>query len=323
MDHVTSEQFAESVRAAIGTVNQFYGQIDRLNSLLKAALTSGQDRFTVLGGIPPQPGKRKDARVIRYDYGHLYHVDGTESDEDNDYEGALDEDLDGDEEGKKPRAPKRSIEIFPDQQVLAVRTVLFDPFRPQELEPQILYVGMTDWRCGSKKTTPKGGQPFRLKRYMVSRVLRAFDHRTDVRGGERLSTKATAEARSGRSCAFREKHRSIARSPGVDPGICWKATLYVQLPVDHRRRLRSPIPDLSNYLRPADCCSRGCKQVEFALIEGWGCDRPRLGGIVSWHERRSSHGNFDDSDHGGNLVSATPGHAEWRLLLLTLCPKPI
>ena len=192
MDHVTPEQFAESVRAAIGSVNQFYGQIDRLNSLLKAALTSGQDRFTVLGGIPPQPGKRKDARVIRYDYGYLYHVDATEGDEDDDYEGALDEDSDADEEHKKPRAPKRSIEIFPDQPVLAVRTVLFDPVRPQELEPHILYVGMKDWGCGSKKTTPKAGQPFRLKRYMVSRVLRAFDHRTDLGSGQRLSTKAIA-----------------------------------------------------------------------------------------------------------------------------------
>lgn len=192
MDHVTPEEFAESVRAAIGTVNQFYGQIDRLNSLLKAALTSGQDRFTVLGGIPPQPGKRKDARVIRYDYGDLYQVDASEGDEDLDDEDVLGEDVDGDEEHKKPRAPKRSIEIFPEQQVLAVRTVLFDPIRPQELEPHILYVGMTDWRCGSKKTTPKAGQPFRLKRYMVSRVLRAFDHRTNVRDGERLSTKAIA-----------------------------------------------------------------------------------------------------------------------------------
>ena len=127
-----------------------------------------------------------------HDYGYLYHADAIEGDEDDDYEGALDEDLDADEEHEKPRAPKHTIEIFPDQPVLAVRTVLFDPIRPQELEPHILYVGMTDWGCGSKKTTPKAGQPFRLRRYMVSRVLRAFDHRTDVRGGERLSTKAIA-----------------------------------------------------------------------------------------------------------------------------------
>ena len=144
----------------------------------------------MLGGIPPQPGKRKDARVIRYDYGYLYHADASEGDEDD--EDALDEDSEGDEEDKPPRASKHTIEIFPDQPVLAVRTVLFDPIRPQELEPHILYVGMTDWGCGSKKTTPKAGQPFRLRRYMVSRVLRAFDHRTDLRGGERLSTKAIA-----------------------------------------------------------------------------------------------------------------------------------
>ena len=76
--------------------------------------------------------------------------------------------------------------------MLAVRTVLFDPIRPQELEPQILYVGMTDWRRGVEKTAPKAGQPFRLKSYMVSRVLRAFDHRTDHGNNQRLSTKATA-----------------------------------------------------------------------------------------------------------------------------------
>ena len=180
------------MRSAIGSVNQFYGQIDRLNSLLKAALTSGQDRFTLLGGIPPQPGKRKDARVIRHDYGYLYHADASEDDDDIDDEDTLDEDVDGDEEHNKPRAPKHATEIFPDQPVLAVRTVLFDPVRPQELEPQILYVGMTDWGCGAKKTTPKGGQPFRLKRHMVCRVLRAFDHRTDHGSGQRLSTKAIA-----------------------------------------------------------------------------------------------------------------------------------
>ncbi len=207
MDHVTPEQFAESVRSAIGCVNQFYGQIDRLNSLLKAALTSGQDRFTVLGGIPPQPGKRKDARVIRYDYGYLYHADASEGDEDDDYEGGIDEESEGDEEGKKPRVPKKNIEIFPDQKVLAVRTVLFDPIRPQELEPQILYVGMTEWRCGSKKTTPKDGQPFRLKRYMVSRVLRAFNHRTNAQGDQRLTTKATAVG--GRSSGQHTADRTL------------------------------------------------------------------------------------------------------------------
>ena len=206
MDNVTSEQFAESVRSAIGTVNQFYGQIDRLNSMLKAALTSGQDRFSVLGGIPPQPGKRKDARVIRCDYGDLYHADAAEGDDDLNDEDVLDDDLDADED-KPPRAPKHTIEIFPDQPVLAVRTVLFDPIRPQELEPHILYVGMTDWGCGSKKTTPNAGQPFRLKRYMVSRVLRAFDHRTDHGSGQRLSTKATAVG--GRSSGQHTAERTL------------------------------------------------------------------------------------------------------------------
>ncbi len=75
--------------------------------------------------------------------------------------------------------------------MLAVRTVLFDQIRPQELEPHILYMGMTDWGCGPKKTTPKAGQPFRLKRYMVPRVLRAFDHQSGHGSGQRLSTKAT------------------------------------------------------------------------------------------------------------------------------------
>jgi hypothetical protein len=110
MNNVTPEQFAESVRSAIGTVNQFYGQIDRLNSLLKAALTSGQDRFTVLGGIPPQPGKRKDARVIRHDYGYLYHADASEGDDDDDYEGGIDEESESDEEGKTPRRTLRSFQ---------------------------------------------------------------------------------------------------------------------------------------------------------------------------------------------------------------------
>ena len=120
---------------------------------------------------------------------------------------ALGEDSEGNEEGKKPRAPKKSIEIFPDQEVLAVRTVLFDPIRRQELEPQILYVGMTDWGCGSKKTTPKTGQPFRLRRHMVWRVLRAFDQRTEVGCGERLSTRAIAVG--GRSSGPRTPDREL------------------------------------------------------------------------------------------------------------------
>ena len=190
MKDVTPEQFAESVRAAIGTVTHFYGQIDRLNAALREELTSDPDRFSVLGGIPPQPGRRQDSRVIRCDYGTLYHVDAAEGDDDVEEE-ELDDDLETGEESERPRRQSRVIELLPDQLVLAVRTLLFQPRRPEELEPQIIYTVLTDWRCSSQESASKARGAFRIKRYMAARVLRAINPLADTPVGGRITTKAT------------------------------------------------------------------------------------------------------------------------------------
>ena len=193
MENISPEQFAESVKTAIGTVTHFYSQIDRLNSSLNEALTSDEDGFSILGGIPPQPGRRKDARVIRYDYGFLFSGDNA-SDGDLDEED-LDDVLGADDELDKPKRRKRFVEIFPDQPVLVLHTVLYDPKRSDQLEPTILYAALNEWRCGTKQTKSKEDEAFRLRRYMSWRVIRAINHRTNASAGGRISTRAIVTGR--------------------------------------------------------------------------------------------------------------------------------
>ena len=195
MDNFTPQQFADSVRAAIGTVRHLYGQIDRLNASLKEALKSEPDRFLVLGGLPPQPGKRKEFRVIRYDYGALYCADALDIDEDLDEDESV-VDLDSDDELESPRRKQRAIELMPDQPVLVVRTILYDIRQPDDIEPQILYAALDEWRCGAKLTAPKDGEPFRLKHYMANRIIRAITPRNDKQTGDRLATNAIVIGRS-------------------------------------------------------------------------------------------------------------------------------
>lgn len=97
----------------------------RSNASLKEALTSEPDRFVVLGGIPPRPGKRKESRVIRNDYGSLYHADALDIDDDLD-EDESGVDVDSDDELESPRPKTRAIELMPDQPALVVRTILYD-----------------------------------------------------------------------------------------------------------------------------------------------------------------------------------------------------
>ncbi len=194
MNDVTAEQFAESVQAAIGTVTHLYGQIDRLNAALKDALTTEPDRFSLLGGIPPAPAKGRPFRVIRYDYGGLYQVD-TADGEDDIEDDELDTDVDAGDESESKR-PSGALELLSDQPILAVRVLLFDAKRPEGLEPQILYAAMTDWVCGSKLTKPKAGEPFRLRRRMLLRIVRAINPRMlAAPPGERVRTKATVIGR--------------------------------------------------------------------------------------------------------------------------------
>ena len=189
MDNFTPQQFADSVSAAIGTVRHLYDQIDRLNASLKEALTSEPDRLLFLGGLPPRPGKRKEFRVIRYDYGALYRADALDIDEDLDEDESV-ADLDSDDEVESPRRKKSPIELMPDQPVLVVRTILYDIRQPDDIEPQILYAALDEWRCGAKLTTPKDGEPFRLKHYMANRFIRAIAPRNDRQTGDRLATNA-------------------------------------------------------------------------------------------------------------------------------------
>ena len=196
MENVSPEQFAESVRTAIGTVTHFYSQIDRLNSMLKEVLTTGDNEFSMLCEIPRQPERRKGtARVIRYDYGFLFTADASDVDEDTDIEDELAEDNEVDEETKKPKKKGRRVEIREDQPLLVVHTILYDRKRPDDVEPRIIYAGLDKWHCGTKQTKPKQNEPFRLRRYMAWRVIRAINHRTSASVGGRISTRAIVTGR--------------------------------------------------------------------------------------------------------------------------------
>ncbi len=196
MNDVTPQQFAESVRAAIGTVRHFYTQIDRLNTALRDALVCDPDRLTVLGGLPPKPEMESNFRVIRYDYGLVYHGGVCDDEDDVDEGPGGDDPLEDGDDGETPQKKARTIDLFPHQPVLPVRILLYHPRRPDELEPQIVYAALTDWRRGTKQAKPKECEAFRIKRYMVARLVRIIHHRmSDTPVGERLESKATVVGR--------------------------------------------------------------------------------------------------------------------------------
>lgn len=200
MSEFSTEEFADSVRAAIGTVNHLCIQVDRLNASLRDALTSEPDALTVVSRLGSSQGKRRhDFRVVRFDHGVLFHADPVDGDEDLDDEEDLDEELETGDDAGPSRRKKRVVELSPDQPLLAVRTLLYDHKKPDDLEPQILYAVLGNWRVGDKPSKSKSGDLLRLKYHMANRILRALDHRTTVSSGNRLRTKAIVigKGRSG------------------------------------------------------------------------------------------------------------------------------
>lgn len=196
MDKFTPQQFADSVKAAIGTVDHLFTQLDQLDAALRTSLTSDPDPLSVLTTTTTRRGKRRqDFRIIRFDYCALYKADADDSEEDPEEDDELESDLEADDETEKASKKKKVIEFMPGEPLLAVRTLVYDPKHPDGLQPQLFYAALTDWRCGSKLTTPKAGAAFRLRRSMSWRILRAIDHRTSIPPDKRLHTNAIVVGR--------------------------------------------------------------------------------------------------------------------------------
>lgn len=199
MSEITAARFAESVRTTIEAITQFYGQIDQLNRMLKQALTSGTDRFTVLAEIPPQPANRKqEGRRIRFDYGNLYKVAEADFDEEIEEEDEAEDDLESGDDGQGSKKQKRYFELSQEQPVLLVRTIIFNQRAPAESVPQIVYTCLTDWQCGIERANTKSQRPLRLKGYMAKRIIRAVGPRMSTPVGGRITTTAGVIGRGGR-----------------------------------------------------------------------------------------------------------------------------
>lgn len=200
MNNFTAKEFAESVRTAIGTVNHLCIQVDRLNASLREALTSEPNALTILCRIQSSQGKhRQDFRVIRFDHGVLLQADAADGDEDIDDEDDLDDELDTGGNSEASSRKKRIVEFSSNQPLLAVRTLLYDYKKPDDLEPQIIYAVLGDWRVGDKPAKSKPGDLLSLKYHMANRIQRAIDQRTSVSPGNRIRTTAIVigKGRSG------------------------------------------------------------------------------------------------------------------------------
>ncbi len=196
MDKFTPQQFADSVRTAIGTVDHLFTQLDQLDAALRTSLTSEPQPLSVLTTTTTRRCKRSQYfRKNRFDYCALYKANADDSEEDPEEEDELETDLDADDETEKTSKKKKVIEFMPGDPLLAVRTLVYDPKLPDGLQPHIFYAALTDWRCGSKLTTPKAGASFRLRRSMSWRILRAIDHRTSIPPDKRLHTNAIVVGR--------------------------------------------------------------------------------------------------------------------------------
>ena len=87
------------------------------------------------------------------------------------------------------------MELVADQPLMAVRVVLYDPRKRDDIEPQIQFGVMSDWRVGSGEATE--GQRFILDRAMLRRVPLSLGAAVGSGQTRRLQTDATVKRVEG------------------------------------------------------------------------------------------------------------------------------
>ena len=168
MSDITREGFASAVAATIASVHHLYREVARLNVELREALSEEPGALiSVRGSSFGKSGLNPTRVVIRDAYGVLFKP--VVSDEEMDT--AEDDEEEPDTETDSGGTRSRPVELVADQPLLAVRVVLYDPRRlgrDDEVEPQIQFGVMSDWRVGGGETTE--GQRVILRRSMLRQV---------------------------------------------------------------------------------------------------------------------------------------------------------
>ena len=194
MSDTTREEFASAVAATISSVQHLYREVERLIEELRAALVEEPGALIRVGGSADGKSRLKSTRfVVRDAYGALFkpvvsdeEVDAAEDDEE-------DADADSDEGGRG--GTRRPVELVADQPLMAVRVVLYDPRKQDDIEPQIQFGVMSDWRVGSGEATE--GQRFILERAMLRQVPLSLGAAVGIGPARRLQTNATVKRVEG------------------------------------------------------------------------------------------------------------------------------
>ncbi len=190
---VSREQFREAVASTVGSVHHFYREVARLYTALREAIQSEPDPFMALGGYAAKASNDPDRTLVRNWFGQLFEPNMAGEEEFDEERDGDDDDESEDAGGTKKRAP---AELYPDRPVLIVKLKLFDPLQREAFEPALQYAVIGDWGWGSPHRKPKEGEPILLARYMLRRVVKAFDA-AGAHEGLRITTRAMVKGKQG------------------------------------------------------------------------------------------------------------------------------
>ena len=191
---VTREQFASAVASAISSVHHLYREVDRLMSGLRDRLADEPDSLSPVSLTFAKAGRDQTRLMVRNEYSALFAP--TVSDDEGGDEDEEEFDEEGDEAEDEDMGLKKSkrvpAEIAANIPLLAVRIVMYDPQKPDSLEPQIQYAAMSEWTVGKGQWSP--GQRFQLRRTMLRRIPKALASGLALAKGARLTTKAAVKS---------------------------------------------------------------------------------------------------------------------------------
>ena len=191
MSDITREGFASAVAATIASVHHLYREVARLNVELREALSEEPGALiSVRGSSFGKPRVNPTRFVIRDAYGVLFKP--VVSDEEMDT--AEDDEEEPDTETDSGGTRSHPVELMADQPLLAVRVVLYDPRklgRDDEVEPQILFGVMSDWKVDSDEAKT---EQFTLDRSMLRRVPLSLRAGGGTGHASRLQTNASVKS---------------------------------------------------------------------------------------------------------------------------------
>ena len=192
MSDITQEGFASAVAATIASVHHLYREVARLNVELREALSEEPGALiSVRGSSFGKPRVNPTRFVIRDAYGVLFKPVVSDEEMDTAEDDEEEPDIETDSGGTR----SRPVELVADQPLLAVRVVLYDPRklgRDDEVEPQIQFGVMSDWKVDSDEATD--GQQFTLDRSMLRRVPLSLGAGVGTGHASRLQTTASVKS---------------------------------------------------------------------------------------------------------------------------------